>query len=84
MSVSQISTQEVSNKVLSEKDIQVQLSFLSLAARLMVYTDIDKQSVTDGLKSIWRMTEEQLAGYDSVSVPAPKVLSDDRNVCRNE
>lgn len=78
MSVSQISTQEVSNKVLSEKDIQVQLSFLSLAARLMVYTDIDKQSVTDGLKSIWRMTEEQLAGYDSVSVPAPKVLSDGR------
>lgn len=78
MSVSQVNTQEVSNKVLLEKDTQVQLSFLHFAARLMVYADINKQFVTDGLKSIYRITKEQLAGYDSVFVPTLKVLPDGR------
>ena len=58
MSVSQISTQEVIDSALSQKDMQVRMSFLCLVARLMSCNDINEQPVTEELQCIQQIVED--------------------------
>ena len=73
MSTVQVDTQKVVSRALLQCNMQVQLSFLCLAARLMSCDDINKQPVTEELQCIQQIVEDQLPG---THIPMPDVTSD--------
>lgn len=76
MSVSQISTQEVIDSALSQKDMQVRMSIICLAKRLISSNDIAERN----LQSIRKIVEEQMSGH-SIVIPAleqPSLTIDER------
>lgn len=73
MSTVQVDTQKVVSRALLQCDMQVRLSFLCLAARLMSRNDINKQPVTEELQSIRQIVKRQLP---DTCIPVPDVMSD--------
>lgn len=73
MSTVQVDTKEVVSRALLQCNMQVRLSFLCLAARLMSCNDINKQPVTEELKSVRQIVECQLP---DTCIPMPDIMSD--------
>ncbi len=73
MSTVQVDTQKVVSRALLQRNMQVRLSFLCLAARLMSCNNINEQPVTEELQRIRQIVEDQLP---DTLIPMPDITSD--------